>query len=215
MATLMLSDDVVERLPEDVKPFAAQVLSARRAAEDSGRIIGIPINASQIRSYSSVTLAYFDVLARTHDDILYGIIVPTQGANENWVDFNRRLMRFSLAVMRAAPDRYVMWVIGGSTRMFGRSFMTNLPAVLAISVVVVAWPWRLLVRRQIGIRPVSRLDFPVLILCAILWLVGAGLLTILVHAPATRFIETASLLVAPALIYWATLLLMGESSRRS
>jgi hypothetical protein len=44
-----------------------------------------------------------------------------------------------------------------------------------------------------------------------LWLVAAGLLTILVHAPTTRFIETASLLVAPALIYWAALLLMPKS----
>jgi hypothetical protein len=50
MATLMLSDDVVARLPDDIRPFAAQVLSARRAGEDSGRMIGIPINASQVRS---------------------------------------------------------------------------------------------------------------------------------------------------------------------
>jgi hypothetical protein len=209
MATLMLSDDVVARLPDDIKPFAAEVLAARRAGEDSGRMIGIPLNASKVRSYSSVALAYFDVLARTHDDMLT-ITEASRRPNESWVDLNRRLMRFSLAVLRAAPDRYAMWVIGASTRMVGRSVVTNLPAMLAILIVAVALPWRLFVNRQVGVTPASRLDVPIMIICAFLWLAAAGSLTVLIHAPATRFIETSSLLVAPALIYWAVLLLMSR-----
>ena len=207
MAVLMLSDDVVARLPDDIKPFATELLSARRAAEEGGRVIGIPLNASKVRSYSSVTLAYFDVLARTHDDML-SLAESTRKPNESWVDLNRRLMRFSLAVIRAAPDRYAIWVVGASTRAFGRSVVTNLPAMLAILIVAVAWPWRLFVNRQVGVTLVSRLDIPVMIICAVLWLAAAGSLTVLIHAPATRFIETSSLLVAPALIYWAALLLM-------
>jgi hypothetical protein len=89
---------------------------------------------------------------------------------------NRRLMRFSLAVVRAAPDRYAAWIVGASARMFGHSVMTNLPAMVALLVV------------------------------AILWLVGGGLVTVLAHAPANRFIDTASLLVAAPLIYWVVLL---------
>src|SRR5215469_16241629 len=41
MATLILSDETVTRLPDDIKPYAARVLAARHAGEDSGRFIGI------------------------------------------------------------------------------------------------------------------------------------------------------------------------------
>jgi hypothetical protein len=206
MAILMLSDDVVARLPEDVKPFATELLAARRAGEESGRFIGIPLNASNVRSYHSAALGYFDVLARTHDDMLR-LAQSTQKPGESWVELNRRLMRFSLLVVRAAPDRYAAWLVGASTRLLGRSVTTNLPAVLALLVVALAWPWRVLVHGQAGVTPDSALDFPVMILCAILWLGASGVLTVLIHAPANRFIDTSSLLVAPALIYWAALLL--------
>jgi hypothetical protein len=212
MAILMLSDDVVARLPEDVKPFATGLLAARRAGEESGHFIGIPLNAANVRSYHSAALGYFDVLARTHDDMLR-LAQSTQNPGEDWVAFNRRLMRFSLLVIRAAPDRYAAWLVGATTRLFGRSVTTNLPAVLALLVVALAWPWRLLVHGQAGIAPDSRLDFPVMILCGILWLAASGVLTVLIHAPANRFIDTSCLLVAPALIYWATLLLWPPGAR--
>ena len=212
MAILMLSNDVVARLPEEVKPLANQLLAARRAAEQTGEAIGVPLNAAQTRSYHSAALAYFDVLARTHDDMLR-IAAAQRKAGEGWVEFNRRLMRFSLAVVRAAPDRYAAWLVGATTRLFGRSIVTNLAAMLAIIVVALAWPWRLLARHEVGAAPNSRLDFPVMIVIAILWLAASGLLTVLIHAPANRFIDTSSLLVAPPLIYWAALLLRPNPSR--
>jgi hypothetical protein len=181
-------------------------LAARRAGEESGRFIGIPLNASNVRSYHSAALGYFDVMARTHDDMLR-LAQSTRDPGESWVAFNRRLMRFSLLVVRAAPDRYAAWLVGASTRLLGRSVTTNLPAVLALLIVALAWPWRLLVHGRAGVTPDSALDFPVLILCAILWLGASGILTVLIHAPANRFIDTSCLLVAPPLIYWAALLL--------
>ena len=211
MAILMLSDDVVARLPNDAKPLATELLNARRAGEESGRFIGVPLNAGNARSYHSAALAYFDVFARTHDDMLR-IAASTHKPGESWVDFNRRLMRFSLAVVYAAPDRYAAWLVGATTRLFGRAVATNLAAVLAILVVALAWPWRLLARKQVGVAPDARLDFPVMILCAIAWLGASGVLTVLIHAPANRFIDTASLLVAAPLIYWAALLLRPNTS---
>jgi len=41
---------------------------------------------------------------------------------------------------------------------------------------------------------------------AILWFIGAGILTVLMSSPSIRYIETSSVLVAPLLIYWAVLL---------
>jgi hypothetical protein len=209
-AALMLSDDIVARLPDDVKPLAAEILKERRAGEDSGAFIGIPRNASDVRSYHSVTLAYFDVLARTHDDMLR-ITGAKRRAGESLVDYNRRMIRFSLAVFRAAPDRYAAWLVGASSRLFGRSFVTNLPAALALVVIVLAWPWRLLFRGETIVHPDSRADFPVLGICAILWLAASAPLTVLIHAPANRFIETSSLLVAAPLVYWASLLVRRKT----
>jgi hypothetical protein len=189
-----------------LRPYAAQVLAARRAGEDSGRFIGIPPNADNARSYYSAALAYFDVLARTHDDMIYQIITPTRGADESWVDFNRRLARFSFAVVRAAPERYAAWIVGGATRVAGHAIVTNLPAALAIVTIAIMWPWNVLVRRRTGASAVGRLDVPVMAALAIVWFVGAGILTVLMSSPSIRYIETSTVLVAPVLIYWAALL---------
>jgi hypothetical protein len=207
LATLIVSDDTVARLPDDLKPFAAQVLAARRAGEDAGRFTGIPRNASNERSFYSAALGYFDVLARTHDDMLYEVVYPTRGPTEGWVDFNRRLMRYSFAVVRASPERYAAWVVGGAARAVGRSFVTNLPCALAILTIALVWPWHLLARKQIGVAPVARVDAPVMAVLAILWFIGGGALTILMSAPSIRYVETASVLVAPIFIYWAALLI--------
>jgi hypothetical protein len=206
LATLIVSDDTVARVPADVRPFAAQVLAARRAGEESGRMIGIPRNASNERSFYSVALGYYDVLARTHDEGLYQIIAPTRQPNESWIDFNRRLTRFDVAVVRASPGRYAAWIVGAATRVAGRSIVTNLPVGLAIIAIVFLWPWRLLTRGQVGTAPRSRLDVPVMAMLAIAWFVGAGVLTILMSAPSIRYIETSDILLAPLFIYWAVLL---------
>jgi len=206
LATLILSDDTVARVPDDVKPLAAQALAARRAGEDAGRFIGIPRNASNERSFYSAALGYFDVLARTHDDMLYEVISPTRGQNEGWVDFNRRLMRYSFAVVRASPERYAAWVAGGATRVIGRSFVTNLPVALAIVAIALLWPWHLFVRGRLGVAPAARVDVPVMAVLAVLWFAGGGVLTILLSAPSIRYVETAAVLVAPVFIYWAALL---------
>jgi hypothetical protein len=206
VATLILDDDTLPRLPEDLRPYAAQVLATRRAGEDSGRLIGIPRNSAGERSFYSAALTYFDVLARTHDDMIYDIITPTRGPNESWVDFNRRLTRFCLAVVRASPERYLAWIAGSSTRVVGRALAANIPAALAILAIVLIWPWHLFVRKRAGVTAPSGLDVPVMVVLGALWLVGSGLLTMLMSAPSTRYIETASLLVAPVFIYWAALL---------
>ncbi len=206
LTTLILSDETVARLPDDLKPYAAQVLAARRTGEDSGRFIGIPPNSSGQRSFYSAALAYFDVLARTHDDMIYEVITPTRRPDESWVDFNRRLTRFAIAVVRASPEHYAAWIAGGSTRVVGRSLAANIPAAVAILAIAIVWPWHLFGRGRIGMAPAARLDIPVMAVLALSWFVGSGFLTMLMSAPSTRYIETASVLVPPLFIYWAALL---------
>ena len=114
------------------------------------------MSAPTIRPRSAISTCW-----RAPTTTCFGSRQSTRKPGESWVDFNRRLMRFSLLVIRAAPDRYAAWLVGATTRLFGRSVTTNLPAVLALLVVALAWPWRLLVHGQTGVTPDSRLDFPV------------------------------------------------------
>ena len=202
MATLMLSEPVVARLPERDRALGARLLAARQSAEDSGEAIGVPRNSSDQRSFVSAALAYFDVYARTYDRML-PLVRAQQQPNESWVEFNRRMMGFSLAVVRAAPLRYAAWVVGAMQRLVGHAIIANLPLMLAVLVMLVAWPWRLLVDRTVRLPPVQPMDMPVLVLLAAAWLAAAGALGVLVTFPATRYIATANLLLAPLAIYWA------------
>ena len=202
MATLMLSQGVVARLPEPDRPLGARLLAARKAAEESGRAIGVPLNSSNQRSFVSAALSYFDVYARTYDQML-GLIRAQRHPGENWVAFNRRMMGFSLAVVRTAPLRYAAWVVGASQRLLGHTVIANLPLMLAVIVILIAWPVRLLRYRTFRLSPAQPIDMPAMILLALAWLAAAGALTVLVTFPAIRYMDTANLLLAPIAIYWA------------
>lgn len=124
MAGLMLSPEVIERMPSDVQPLARQILESRTRPEERGEVISTPLNSTGQRSFVSAALGYYDLYARTYDALLYGEIAKLQG-NDDWVTWNKKLMRLSLATVLAAPDRYVAWVVGGTSRAVGRLFVTN------------------------------------------------------------------------------------------
>jgi hypothetical protein len=205
MAALMLSDDVVARLPSGFWPLATAVLSARQAAEEAGRIIGVPRNSTGVRSFDSAALSYFDVFARTYDDVT-NLVKQQRRPEESWIAFNRRLMWFSLAVVRAAPVRYAAWIFGASKRLLGHAVVANLPLMTAVIVMAITWSARVLTRRPASVQPVRRLDAPVLVGLAFAWLLAAGALTVLTTFPAIRYIDTANLLLAPVPIYFAILM---------
>jgi len=199
LAALALAPEVLPRLPPDARALAEDVLAARMAAEADGRIIGIPANSSGTRSFASAALGYFDVLARTHDDVLYGIVRPQQRQGEDWVAFNARMQRWSLAVMLATPDRYAAWIVGASSRLVGRALVTNLPFVLGVLALLALIPLTWLRRVRPGpagagpdrISPVTALS-----LLAVGWLAATGPLIVLTTFPASRYIDTAGLLLA-------------------
>ena len=64
MAALMLDEDIVARLPAEMRQEATSILVAREQGEKSGDFIGIPLNSSGTRSFVSVALGYFDVLGQ-------------------------------------------------------------------------------------------------------------------------------------------------------
>lgn len=203
MAGLMLSPSIVERLPDDVRPMAERVLAARTAGEAEGRLIGIPRNSSGERSFHSAALGYFDVLARTYDDVAWGIVLRERAPDEPWPAFDARAARFSLAVVAAAPDRYVSWVAGATGRLVGRAVTANVPFLLAAAACVILWPLVLLRRRPPRPTDERGADVPVLVALAAGWFAAAGLLTVLVTFPALRYVDSAALLLPALPIYAA------------
>jgi hypothetical protein len=212
MAALMLDEDLVARLPAEMRPEATSILVAREQGEKSGDFIGIPLNSNGTRSFVSVALGYFDVLARTYDDVLHGIVRKTRKAEESWVEFNRRLMRFSTAVISRAPQKYLAWVVGATTRVVGRVIVTN--GAMAVSIVGLLLVWPLLVWSK-GVFEFSVLDLKVLLAMTIFWLLGTQGLTVLVTFPAGRYIDTSALFVAGPTMYLLVSMVVGlRSSRR-
>lgn len=197
MAGLMLTPEIVARLPDDVRPLAQTILDGREAAEGRGEVLQTPPNSRGERSFVSAALGYYDLYARTYDSLLYGTIAPLQG-QESWVGWNRRLMRLSLATIRAAPDRYAAWVVGATSRAVGRMVVTNGPLMLALAALALLYPAALWFGRLPREPAGSHLDVPALLCLTGIYTVSASALMVVTTFPAARYLDTAGLLL-PAL----------------
>ena len=198
-AGFMLSPEIVADLPEKVRPTAQAILAAREAAETAGRVARTPLNSTGERSFVSAALGYFDIYARAHDDLLWGVIVKQRTPGESWVAFNQRLASFSVAAFRAAPLRWAAWVAGATSRLVGRMIVTNAPMLVALAVLLIAALPAFAMRAPLGS---SAADLPVVCILALAWLAATGPLAVLVTIPATRYIDTSAVLLpaVPALL---------------
>lgn len=207
MAGLMLSPEIVARLPDDVRPLGQAILAGRDAAEARGEVTPTPTNSRGERSFVSAAIGYYDLYARTYDALLYGPIAALRN-NEPWVVWNARLMRFSLATLRAAPERYAAWLAGATSRFVGRALVANVPFVLATAALLVLYPLVLWRRREWQLAAAGGLDVPVLACLSVAYTVSAGALTVLTTFPAARYIDTAALFL-PVLPIYAALCLIA------
>lgn len=206
LAGLMLTPQIVAALPDGVRPTAQAIFSARQAAETAGRVIRTPLNSRGERSFVSAALGYFDIYARTYDDLLYGEIIRLRAPNESWVAFDRRLERFSVATIMAAPLRWAAWVAGATSRLLGRMIATNAPMLLALAVLLIVGMPAFAKRTSLG---AAASDLPVICMVALAWLASTGPLIVLVTFPSTRYIDTSAVLLpaVPALL--ATAIVQG------
>ena len=199
MAGFMLTPEIVAALPDSVRPTAQAILSAREAAEAAGRVARTPLNSVGERSFVSAAVGYFDIYARSHDDFLWGEIVKLRAPGESWVAFNQRLWSFSLATIRAVPHRWAGWVVGATSRLVGRMIVTNALMVVALSLLLIVG---LMAFARCTTLGACAADLPAVCVIALAWLASTGPLIVLVSIPATRYIDTAAVLLpaAPALL---------------
>ena len=192
MAGYMLDDKVIASLPHNVRDTAQQILAVRNAAEADGRVMPTPLNSSGERSFISAAVGYYDIYARSYDTFLVGILA-LRAPGEAWVAFNQRLMRFAFATIRAAPLRWVAWVVGGTSRTLGRMVVTNAPMVLSTALFLLVW-----LRQMLRWPKQPRLgpnDVSLVALVALAWTATCGPLGFLVTFPSARYIDTSALLL--------------------
>jgi hypothetical protein len=198
-AGFMLSPEIVADLPDKVRPTAQAILTAREAAEAAGRVARTPLNSAGERSFVSAALGYFDIYARAHDDLLWGVIVKQRAPGESWIAFNRRLASFSVATLKAAPLPWAAWVVGATSRLVGRMIVANAPMLVALVALLITALPAFAMRARLG---ASAADLPVVCILAPAWLAATGPLAVVVTIPATRYIDTSAVLLpaVPALL---------------
>ena len=207
----MLAPEVIDQMSEPERSTARAVLAAREAGEESGRVARTPLNSVGERSFVSAALGYFDIYARSHDDLLYSQIMGLKGADETWVAFNKRLMSFSVATIAAVPLRWIAWVIGATSRLVGRMIITNATMLVALAVLFVVSVPAVVRGTQLGS---TRADLMPVCTIALAWVASTAPLIVLITFPATRYIDTAALLMAAPPLLLAIALAEGLTRHR-
>jgi broad specificity phosphatase PhoE len=211
MAGFMLAPEMVDRFPERTRATARAVLSARESAEEVGAVVRTPLNSSKQRSFVSAALGYFDIYARGYDDFLHGVIDKQQQPGESWLDFNRRMMAFSLDTVRLAPLRWAAWAAGATARLTGRMIVMNATMLLALGALAAA----LLFAVARGAERTAACDgLGGVLLVAGAWVGATAPLTVLITFPATRYIDTAATLL-PAVAIAIALALVRRPRRQA
>lgn len=201
IASALLDERMMDRLAPEHRELARAVLDGREALVSTGEISPMVIDyKSGQRSYSRTARSYFDILANNFDELLYKVVVKERRPGESWVEFNRRVMSFSVAVIRESPKGYVMWIVGGFRSAVGTATAHNIAFVVG-AVLLAGIYFSLLFTNRVPRLTFPRLDIPVLVLVTAGFTAGAGALPIVAAYPLIRYVSTAALFL-PAILYY-------------
>ena len=210
MAGLMIEPKHLPLYPEHLRPIATDVLTGRTQAELAGTVYATPVNSQGENSFVSAALCYFDVYARSIDKVTWGVVGGMRGENESWVAFNKRMQQFSIATLKIVPDRWVAWIVGGSSRFVGRSLITNVPFVLFTIAFLAVGAIRIFGPDSPG-NHLSMKDWIAVAVVAAGWAIMTISVAIIAYFPATRYIDTASVFIpAIPLLAFITLAAWGR-----
>ncbi|MGE4529282.1 MAG: hypothetical protein AB7D00_13020, partial [Rhodospirillaceae bacterium] len=213
IAGSILTPQIAAGLPERHRALAEAILAARDRLEAERRMLPMPPNSRGERSFTSVALGYFDVLARNFDAVVYGAVLPQRGGEEGWVAFNARLQDFAVQTFRRAPAAYAAWVAGGATRAAGLMLAANAAFMLAALLLAAV-----AVLRVFGVhgrvRPGAAPDWPLLAILAAAFTLGAVAPTVLLAFPARRYVDSGGILLAALPAYGAWRLWCGAGMER-
>jgi hypothetical protein len=200
MTAQILTPDLVARLPESQRPLAEQFIAAKGRAVAEQKLMPLVRNSVGERSFQTTALDAFDVLARNFDDLVWTHAMNLRQPGEPWVAFNARLGALSSAVLRAAPERMVMWQTGAFSRLIGRLFAYNaafLLALAAFSTVALVG----IARHGTALGGSTGMSWTPLVLIVGSWTVLSTALSVLGAFPALRYTDTGGMLLAALPLY--------------
>jgi hypothetical protein len=205
MTAQILTPDLVPRLPENQRALAEQLLAAKEQ-----KLMPLVRNSVGERSFQTTALDAFDVLARNFDDLVWTHAMNLRKPGEPWVAFNARLGALSGAVLRAAPDRMVLWQAGAFSRLIGRLFAYNIAFLLALGafglVALIG-----IARRGAALGGTVGAGCTPLVLIVGSWTVLSTALSVLGAFPALRYTDTGGMLLAALPLYGVFLGLTNTS----
>ncbi len=210
VAAQVLTPDILPRLPEAHRALAEQVLAAKDKAVEARTAVPLFRNSAGERSFQTTALDGFDALARNHDEILWGQVSALQMPGETWVAFNGRMGALGGAVMRAAPERYAMWIAGALSRLVGRLMTYNVAFVLACAAFALVALWNVS-RHGAALGGGEGQSWTPLVLIVATWVISTSALTVAVF-PALRYTDTAGLLLTALPLYGLFLALAKTNS---
>lgn len=214
LASSMLNEALIPRLDPDHRELAQTILNRREAMVHVGELSPMVIDYDTgQRSFSRTARSYFDILASNSDEIQYKIVAQTQRkTDETWVQFNKRMMSFSIDVVRNAPADYVMWVVGAFRSAIGTAITQNFPLVAGLLGLVAVYSFFLFSSRVPPLFFGSPLDIPTIALVTVFYTFGSGILTLLVTYPANRYVSTSAMFI-PSIVFYILLQLLVAAYR--
>jgi hypothetical protein len=211
MTVQMLTPEVVERLPEEHRPLARQMLEAKDKAVAEQVAMPLFRNSVGQRSFQTTALDGFDTLARNYDEIMWGKLVPLRLPDESWVAFNARMGATNGAILRALPERWGLWIIGASSRLVGRLITYNAAFLAAMGLFGLAALVNIM-RTGTALGGSSGANWTMLSLVTLAWVLCTTPLTVIATFPALRYVDTGGMLLTAIPLYGFFLALRKTSS---
>lgn len=207
----ILTPDIVPRLPEAQRALAVEVLAAKQRAVDAQTAMPLFRNSQKEPSFRATAIDGFDTFARNFDEILWGQIIHLRKPDESWVSFNARMGALGGAILRAAPDRHVMWMAGATSRLVGRILTYNVAFMLACIAFAAIALWNA-VRHGRALGGGEGDSWTVMALVVGAWVVSTSALSVVAAFPALRYTDTGGLLLTAVPLY---ALFLGIAKTRS
>ena len=134
--------------------------------------------------------------------------------NENWIEYNLRMQKFTISVIKNNPIYYGSWIIGGSIRFVGRVFVSNLSFMISFLFLIILF----LNNNLINIKSKKafkskfknneELFFIIKISC--IYTSSIAIISILLTFPAARYIDCAGITLAGIPIFLISKILIDS-----
>jgi hypothetical protein len=201
IAAQVLTPDLVPRLDPAHRGLATQIIAAKDRAIGSGLAAPLFRNSTGEPSFRTTALDGFDTLARNFDGIMWGEILKLRAEGETWVAFNARMGKVNAAILRAAPERWLFWMVGATSRLVGRLLTYNTAFLLALGAFACAAILRIMRGRSVIAAREAEASWTPLVLVVGAFVVVQTALCVVAAFPALRYTDAGGMLLAALPLY--------------